>query len=91
MRRGAGRLGLVGPGIRAESATYTTAHCNTGSSTQGARPGTEPSTSWFLVGFIKHCATRGTAGVVCEGGKLQCTSVHHLAFLESISNIPKSY
>ena len=35
-------------GIRAASATYTTA----GSLTHWARPGIEPATSWFLVGFI---------------------------------------
>uniref|UniRef100_A0A8D0QNX9 Sodium/potassium-transporting ATPase subunit alpha n=1 Tax=Sus scrofa TaxID=9823 RepID=A0A8D0QNX9_PIG len=33
-------------GIRAVSATYTTAH------------GTEPATSWFPVGFVNHCAQR---------------------------------
>ena len=27
-----------------------------------ARPGTEPATSWFLVGFVNHCATTGTPG-----------------------------
>jgi len=47
-------------GIQAESATYTTAHGNAGSSTHWARPGTEPSTSWFLVEFDNHCATTGT-------------------------------
>ena len=25
-----------------------------------ARPGTKPETSWFLAGFINHCATTGT-------------------------------
>ena len=38
--------------IRAMSATYTTAHGNTGSFTHWARPGIEPTTSWFLVGFV---------------------------------------
>ena len=32
--------------------TYTTVHGNTGSLTHWARPGIEPETSWFLVGFI---------------------------------------
>ena len=39
-------------GIWATSATYTTAHGNTGSLTHWARPGVEPPTSWFLVGFV---------------------------------------
>ena len=39
-------------GIRALSATYTTAHSNAGSSTHCARPGIEPATSWFLVGLV---------------------------------------
>ena len=47
-------------GIKAESATHTTAHGNTGSLTHWARPGIEPATSWFLVGFVNHCATTGT-------------------------------
>ena len=34
------------------SATYTTVHSNTQSLTHWARPGIEPATSWFLVGFI---------------------------------------
>ena len=34
------------------SLTYTTAHSNTGSLTHGARPGIEPTTSWFPVGFV---------------------------------------
>ena len=38
-------------GIRAASATYTTVHGNAGSLTHWARPGIEPSTSWFLVRF----------------------------------------
>ena len=38
--------------IWASSATYTTAHSNARSLTHGARPGIEPETSWFLVGFL---------------------------------------
>ena len=34
------------------SVTYTTAHGNAGSLTHSARPGIEPATSWFLVGFV---------------------------------------
>ena len=47
-------------GIRAVSATYTTAHGNTRSLTHWVRPWVKPATSWFLVGFVNHCATTGT-------------------------------
>ena len=40
--------------------TYTTAQGNTGSLTHCARAGIEPATSWFLVGFVNHCAKTGT-------------------------------
>jgi len=46
--------------IWAVSATYTTTHSNTGSLTHWARPGIEPATSWFLMGFVNHWATMGT-------------------------------
>ena len=39
---------------------YTTAHGNARSLTHWARAGTEPATSWFLVGFVNHFATTGT-------------------------------
>ena len=42
------------------SATYTTAHSNARSLTHWTRPRIEPSTSWFLVRFINHCAMTGT-------------------------------
>ena len=45
---------------QAASATYTTAHGNTGSLTHWVRPGIEPSTSWLLVGFVNHWAMTGT-------------------------------
>ena len=38
--------------MRVESVTYTTDHSNAGSLTHWARPGIEPETSWFLVGFV---------------------------------------
>ena len=47
-------------GIRAASATYTTAHGNARSPTHCATPGIEPATSSFLVGFINHCTRTGT-------------------------------
>ena len=49
-------------GIWAMSATYTTAHSNAGSLTHWARPGIQPETSWFLVGFVNHWAMMGTPG-----------------------------
>ena len=42
------------------SVTYTTARGNARSLTHWARPGIEPATSWFLVGFINYCTTTGT-------------------------------
>ena len=47
-------------GIPAASATYTTAHGNTGSLTHWARPGIEPASSWILVGFVNGWAMTGT-------------------------------
>ena len=38
--------------IQATSATYTTAHSNTGSLIPWARPGFKPEISWFLIRFI---------------------------------------
>ena len=38
--------------IQALSSTYTTAHGSTRSLTHWARPGIEPTTSWFLVRFV---------------------------------------
>ena len=38
--------------IWASSVTYTTAHGNARSLTHWERPGIEPATSWFLVGFV---------------------------------------
>ena len=38
----------------------TTAHRNTGSLTHWVKPGIEPATSRFLVGFVNHWATTGT-------------------------------
>ena len=38
--------------IQVASAIYTRAHSNTGSLTHWVRPGIEPATSWFLVGFV---------------------------------------
>ena len=46
--------------IRASSVTYTTVHGNSRSPTHRTRPGIEPETSWFPVGFVNHCAMTGT-------------------------------
>ena len=40
------------------SATYTTAHSKAWSLTHWVRPGIEPTTSWFLVGFISAVQLR---------------------------------
>ena len=42
------------------SATYAAGCGNYGSLTHWARPGTEPISSWILVGFLTHWATTGT-------------------------------
>ena len=47
-----------GLGIRATSATYTTAQGNTRLLTHWTRPGIEPVTSWFLVGFVSTAPWR---------------------------------
>ena len=39
-------------GIRAATATYTTAHGRAGSLTHCAGPGIELATTWFLAGFV---------------------------------------
>ena len=52
--------------IPAMSVAYTTAHGNTGFSTRWVRPGIEPASSWFLVGFVNHCTTTGTPGLLLE-------------------------
>ena len=39
-------------GIRAASATYTTAHGNARSLTHSARPGIKPASSWMVVRFV---------------------------------------
>ena len=73
--------------IRAASATFTTAHSNAGSLTHWPRPGIEPATSWFLVGFINHCTMMGThmgfswkwgrgCGCLKVSCHVGCTSLH---------------
>ena len=44
--------------IWAASVTYTSAHGNTGSLTHWVRLGIEPTTSWFLVGFVSAAPWR---------------------------------
>ena len=46
------------------SVTYTTAHRNAWSLTHWGRPGIQPASSWRLVGFVNHWATKGTPQVV---------------------------
>ena len=50
-------------GVRAVSVTYTTARGNAGSLAYQVRLGIKPKTSWFLVRFVNHYATRGTPSV----------------------------
>ena len=46
--------------IQATSETYTTAHGNTGSLTQRARPGIELVSTWMLISFVNCWAMMGT-------------------------------
>jgi len=62
--------------------TYTTAHSNAGSLTPWARAGTEPTTSWFLVRFVNHCATTGTPHITCSFVTgFFCSTVYPCCFL----------
>ena len=61
--------------IQATSATFTTAHGNAGSLTRWGRPGIEPASSCFLVGFVNHWATKGTPHI----NKRKFISWHSLA------------
>ena len=44
--------------IRAVAAGLHHSHSNAGSLTHGAKPGIEPATSWFLVGFVSTAPPR---------------------------------
>ena len=74
------------------SATYITAHGNTGSLAHWARPGIKPSTSWFPVGYINHCAMTGTpptffiCGLINDGHSDWCVVVPHSRFHLHFSN-----
>ena len=45
-------LQLQQHGFQAVFATQTTVHCNTGSLTHWAKPGTKPKSSWIIVRFV---------------------------------------
>ena len=59
--------------IQTEFKTHTTAHSNARSLTHWVRPGIEPSTSWFLVGFVPDAPWRELLGhtfiFFCRSGK----------------------
>ena len=61
--------------IVAVAASLHQSHSNAGSSAHWARPGIKPATSWFLVGFVNHCATTGTPEIliVRKNGKIWLT------------------
>ena len=58
--------------IRAMSATYTTAHGNTGSLTYWERPEIEPAFSWILVEFISTVPQRKLQGTWFLRRKKEC-------------------
>ena len=68
--------------IRAAFATYTTAHVNTGSLIHWARPGIEPETSSFLVGFINRWATTGTPQLTFRSFSLDASLLLYLLVLD---------
>ena len=72
--------------IWATSATYTTAHGNTGSLTHWARAGTKTATSWFLVGFVNHCTTTRTPQPLVLFLNRTCARARVRVLLFSFSN-----
>ena len=77
------------PGIWAASATYTTTHGNTGSLTHWAKPGMEPETSWFLVGFVSAVPERERQYFFKESDDHLYT--HTLAQVIIFCDLPHSY
>ena len=70
----------------AASATYTTAHGNDGSLTHWVRPGIEPATSWFLVGFVS------TAPQWKRWFSHTCTHIHfHTGYHRTLSRFLCDY
>ena len=53
-----------GSELELQPPAYTTAHNNARSFTHWERPGIEPTSSWILVNFINHWATKGTPPVM---------------------------
>ena len=66
--------------IRAASATYTTAHSNTGSLTHWVRSGMKSATSWFFASAAPRGELRDTLPLV------ECKSIFHLIRISSSSN-----
>ena len=54
------------------SGTYTTTHGNAGSLIHWARPGIEPKTSWFLIGFVSTVPWRALPILALLNGQ-NCT------------------
>ena len=50
---------------RGASVTYTTAHSNARSLTHWVRPGIEPTTSWFLAGFVSAVPRQELLNCIC--------------------------
>ena len=68
---------------QARPLAYSTAHGNAGSLTHWARPGIEPATSWFLVGFINHWATKGTPPFLIQSKFLYTNLTKYILHLYS--------
>ena len=68
----------------ATSATYTKGHPYAGSLTHWARSGIKPSTSWALVEFVNHWATRGTPSL-----PIYFKSSSHLLLFSAFTSNPE--
>ena len=66
------------------SVTYTTAHGNTGSLTHRVRPGIEPATPWFLVGFISSVPRWELQEVLLNWSQFHLPHPHSLGTFNNI-------
>ena len=57
-----GRIGAIAAGLHQSLSNVGSKPCLQPTPQLTARPGIEPATPWFLVGFVNHCATTRTPG-----------------------------
>ena len=78
-------------GVQAMSATYTTAHSNTGSPTHWARLGIEPVFSYMLVGFVSTTPHRNSFFFLMFCGQWYSLHCFHVSNLCLLSLMCQSY